>query len=345
MVVFLGLHLLVPILLQSWSSYSSLRSFELEFLAESLANSCLSYQLDHMLETTYRFSLFTPQVLTNLLGGLLCFLLSWWIFPFALREPTKEMASRGLVRKTAALKKHRVFSSGRASRRFPFVWKDFYFVAGGVPLFIIRILGYLGLFFVFLGYSCLSNPWLSNTGWVFAVSEATDLYLGTLLIAIPLDVALLVAKSLNLEVRGQTLATLFTLPRKNWTILYTKIVGTLLACLPGPFWLMLTLLCMPQGPVWVQRIIEFPGACLWLIAHLVLLVHVAAVASLYLRWGALPVAISVCVASIFLSITLFRSIQADENHPLVFAVAVGLTFISLLCHPFIGWKARQLARR
>ena len=45
-------------------------------------------------ETGHAFT-WTPQIVGNALGGVVCFFLAWWMFGFVAKDPSVETSSRG----------------------------------------------------------------------------------------------------------------------------------------------------------------------------------------------------------------------------------------------------------
>jgi len=169
------------------------------------------------------------------------------------------------------------------------------------------------------------------------------MYLALMMFAIAIDAGLLVSRSLHEEVRGQTLATLLMLPTTTGKILYEKIFGSLLAWLPGVGCLLLGMIVLPHADECVNDFFDASGPPFWLIAHLILIPHAAALAAMFVRWGALPLAIAIAIGSLFLSGSIFGAMQVDEDSPIVFMIGAGVLAICAACHIAVWLRAEKLS--
>lgn len=122
--------------------------------------------------------------------------------------------------------------------------------------------------------------------------EATETCLLLMTFVVTIDAAILLARSLHDEVRGQTLSTLSLLPRSSNRMVYAKFAGALLVWLPGPIIeLIMTLGTIPGRRDFWMFVRNEHGIGWVAVLWFVLIPHYAALAALYVRWGAVPVAI------------------------------------------------------
>lgn len=303
-----------------------------------VGESCIFIQMGKILASGFQETLWSFQVVTNLSLGALGFLLSWGLFGLAMREPSSEAQTRGLVTRSRSLAW--VFSPGRPWR-LPMVWKDFYFSTGGLGTILIR--------FAFYGLLWIVSSWITSGvfggGFANNPKQTMELYLVLTMFAVTVDAGLVVSRSLSEEVRSQTLATLMLLPTSTGRILYSKIFGSLLGWIPGPVFLISAMTAFDDGRRSVSEFFWHPGPPAWLIAHLILVPHLAAVMAMYVRWGALALAIGMTIGSLFLSGSIFSALSVGDDAPIVWAVALLIWIISALCHLVVWLKAEALCAR
>ncbi len=303
-----------------------------------VAESCIFIQMGTILTTGFHETLWSRQVVTNLCIGVLSFILSWALFGLAVREPATEAATRGFLTRSRSFQ---LFTPSRPWSE-PMIWKDFYFVSGGIGAVLIRFVLYAFLYALsmLIMYGYFSGGTTGNTE-----KHAHGMYLVFAMFCVSLDAALVVSRSLHEEVRSQTLATLMLLPRSTGMILYGKIIGALLGWLPGPICLLLGMISLPYGPQNVSDFFNAEGAAVWLVSHLILVPHAAAALAMFVRWGALPLAIAVSFGSLFLSVSIFGALRAGHNDPIVWIVIFVVLAVSVACHVVVWLKAEAVCAR
>ena len=303
-----------------------------------IGESCIFIQMGTILTTGFHETLWSHQVVTNLCIGLLSFVLSWALFGLAVREPATEAATRGLLTRSRSFQ---LFSPSRPWSE-PMIWKDFYFISGGIGGVLVRCVLYALLYALsmLIMYGYFGAGSIANTE-----KQAHGLFLVLAMFGISLDAALVVSRSLHEEVRSQTLTTLMLLPRSTGMILYGKIIGALLGWLPGPIYLFLGMILLRYGPKNVSEFFDGEGAAVWLVSHLILVPHAAAALAMFVRWGALPLAIAVSFGSLFLSVSIFGALRAGHNDPIVWVVIFIVLTVSAACHVVVWLKAEAVCAR
>jgi len=245
-------------------------------------------RMPEILSTGFAQSALTLQVVSNVAGGLISAGMAWLVFGIATRSPATESSSRGLVSQRRGFFR---FSPGRSWDN-PFVWKDFYFAAGGIWMLLIRVAFYGGLGTVIYWWQQLLG--LPYDVWV-------EVYLMWIMFLLPVDAALLVARSMHDEVRGQTLASLMMLPKASNGTVYSKFAGALLGWLPGPIFGISTVLMTNVGQRGLRHLLTHQD--LWVVPvvflFFALVPHYAALLALYVRWGAVPLAIGLTLGTYF----------------------------------------------
>ena len=338
MVVALFVYGLVPYFCLEMSRYLRFAPAKTSsWLARSLnavVEACVFLRIGDIITTGFGESPWSWQAVSNLALGLVCFALSWSCFGYATREPATEAITRGtLTRSRRGLA--RSFSPGRVWNN-PFVWKDFHFVAGGLSLRLLRIGFYVGLFFVSWA---LATLWSRNVGLRW--KELLGVYQFLLFFALSWETALLTARSIHDEVSGKTLASLVMLPRTTASVVYSKLYGTLAAAYPG-------FLCFLVANLFgIKNVVEFleDGPALFFVAHFILVPHLAAIYALWLRWGAVPLAIGSMIGSIFVWVSFFEANNISERSGIVTLVGLLILGICAGCHWVLLNRIRHIAAR
>ncbi|MEI8380037.1 MAG: hypothetical protein WCJ09_07915 [Planctomycetota bacterium] len=269
---------------------------------------------------------YSIQVVTNIAGGIVCYLLSWGLFGVCTQSPATERTTRGLLAHPRGML--RWFAPGRPGHH-PFAWTGFYFVGGGIGGFLLRIAAYLLL--VAIGsLIALIRGW----GWDTHFSGLLQ-KIGLTLLA--LDVALLASRTVQEEVHGQTLQSLVMLPRPVSQVIYAKLGGALLVSLPGVTFLGLTLL-LPHG---FQNLDEYfnKHAGWFFVAHFVLAPHLAMILSMYMRWGIVPLSVGLAIGSTAAWVSYFDSVRIGPADRGVWVGTIVVLLISIACH---FWMIRKL---
>ncbi len=124
-------------------------------------------------------------------------------------------------------------------------------------------------------------------------------------VSVAIDAAKVLSRSIQDEVRGQTLASLMMLPRSANGIVYSKFAGAMLGWLPGPI---IGLIFMVVSPTMRETIEQMfneqngPNSIAvfsMLILLFALIPHYAAFFALYVRWGAVALAIGMTIGTYF----------------------------------------------
>ncbi len=308
-------------------------------LLSVIGESCIFIQMGTILTTGFHETLWSRQVVTNLGIGVLSFVLSWALFGLAVREPATEATTRGFLTRSRGF--HQWFTPSSPWSE-PMIWKDFYFISGGIGGVLVRFVLYAFLYALsmLIMYGYFGAGSIANTE-----KQAHGMFLVFAMFGVSLDAALVVSRSLHEEVRSQTLATLMLLPKSTGMILYGKIAGSLMGWLPGPICLLLGMIARPYGPENVSEFFKGEGAAVWLVSHLILVPHAAAALAMFVRWGALPLAIGVAFGSLFLSVSIFQAVRADHNDPIVWVVIFIILTMSAACHAVVWLKAEAVCAR
>jgi ABC-type Na+ efflux pump permease subunit len=307
-------------------------------ILESVGEVCVFLRMEDILATGFGQSPWSVQVISNIAMGIVSAGLSLCLFGFATRNPATEATSRGLV---ARQRKPFRFSAGRSGSN-PFVWKDFHFVSGGIGALVLRTIFYVGVCALVLGLGMIGI--LAN-----GPGNSVGACLMILSFCVVIDAGLVLSKSMHDEVRGQTLSSLLMLPRSSTEIIYSKFLGSLLGWLPGPILLLTFTLSTEYGRRCFSEILRNQAGG-WCVVMLFLLIpHFAPLVALYVRWGAVPLAIGMAFGAYFAVIAgMYFAVpmrsQATMDGYLFFATLMMIS-ICVGCHIGILLRVQTLGTR
>lgn len=310
---------------------------QVEWLCGCVREATPFFSLDQILATNYAGGAFTYQVGSNIVAGIVLFLISWALFDPCTRNEKPIAPARGLT----ALFKRRVTktqSSATGSRVWnnALAWKDFHFITGGLTAVIIKFLCYVALLtgMVFLMGRQMRSDFSDNVG---------ALCLTSMLLALAVEVPIYASRLFREEIRWQTWSNLVLLPESISKIAIQKIVGTLPTFAPG---IVIFLFGAVMAPRFVEDFFEelFDEVGLWwFMSQYILGVHIVVLMSLVVKWGALPLGIAI----VFLGNALFIACAGNSGGgeeilvvPIFFAI-VGVC----VCIALIGDRLKALASR
>lgn len=270
----------------------------------------------------------------NLAAGCLAFLLAWGIFS---RQPVEvEPAS------SEASLWSRWFR-GRARRRpgrvwgAALAWKEFYFLLGGWSGLRWKCLGYLAFIAATYWYW---YAW-TNSGMQYHNDPAAE----ALCFFLPLfwcwDASLIASRMFQQEVRDHTWTTLALLPESLTTIGYTKVVNALIGLIPVSVLLLLFAFGTATGREMLSGVVD--EAFWWgLVGMFITIPHMAALLSLFIRYGAVVLGIASVWVPFILLLLVMQPNGATEDSVGALMV-LGSLCACFLCHVFIGLRLRALS--
>ena len=290
---------------------------------ETVGSTCLFLQLGEILSTGFSQSAFSVQVISNSVCGVIAVGLSWLLFGLATRSPSTESNSRGLVAFRRASFR---YPAGRSWTN-PFVWKDFHFVSGGAGMMFVRSMYYVGLATAVYLFQRFAEPNWQEGEWIVACQVFMSM-------SVAVDAGLVLARSIQDEIRGQTLATLMMLPRSAVTTIYTKFAGAMLGWLPGPVIEMILTLTSERGRNEGWNLIwDINGTGLNVVSWFIMVPHIAAFVALYARWGAVPIAIGLSIGGTILVSVLHQMFLMQINYRAFATLSTMLIIcICIACH-------------
>ena len=303
-----------------------------------VAESCLYLRLHRIMETGFNESVFSTQVITNLAGAVGCFGFAWLVFVPAMRRTATGGVSRGLV--TRSTGRIQIFSPGR-SWAMPLAWKDFQFVAGGYSFAVVKLFAFALLLVGLISMNSYQGGGLlwQDVGGLFVTCAGW---------ATAIEACVLSARIFHDEVRLQTLSSLLILPRSIPYLAYSKALGCSLALAPSIACLCLGTLLIPGFDL-IHAGEALINPSIWgaILAFLIFL-HLVALLSLFVRWGALPLAIVImaplmicCPVGQLLLLVIGRGGVHDPFSALAATVTVWI-MMGLVCFVFQMMIAARL---
>jgi hypothetical protein len=240
---------------------------------------------------TYGSGVIGLQVLTNLIAAAVAFSLAWWAFPRFALQTDSGVTARGTL--PASKKLPRWFRVGRVWKN-PFLWKEFYFICGGDLIAILKFLVLLALLPAVAVFH-RSTSW--NMTWM-TVDDLLATHAIIMVVVIMAELAINASRVFQEEVQRQTLVSLLVLPRSIGHLAYSKVGGAMLGIIPALLCLGIDILFHSRG---AQNTAEFVLSVEFWMAILVgvIFLHVTVLISLYVKWGALPLAFFVTLFSMY----------------------------------------------
>ncbi len=297
---------------------------------------CLFQEIILHLRSSYAETLWSGAVAWNLAGGAMCFLLSWTLFNTCSVASASDRSSSLLIRLRHGFRTH---LQGRP-RWNPYFWKDFHFVAGGIPGLICRVAIYAALlpgsFLMSLAFSGRpSTIWWDNPSTLL-------MYQVLLLQAVTIENAQLASRSIYEELSEHTMSQLCLLPVSTSMICYSKIAGAFVAVLPAICCLALVSFCTAEGRLETASFCG--GARGWFyLSHCLLVPHLAAVLASYVRMGFVSLATGGSLCVMFCWIGAFQGTRFLPDEPVLWLAVWTIAAACLICQFWVVRRIQILA--
>jgi len=320
-------------------------------LFAALTESFFFFRVGQLLTSGAHFTLVGKHEIVHIAAGMLCFALAWLAFPWATRQPDHEPLPRGLL--GVRVGRRWWWAPGRV---WPVAsgddwvwpaaieWKDFHFLIGGWPVMAAKFAGDLGLW-GFLWWDW--HQWYPRayaTGALPNEDMAATVAVPILSLLLAVEAAVLASRVFHDELRGQTWSALILLPLSLGQLAYRKVFLCLSGLLPVLSVLGMVLFFTEQGRRGLNEVLDeamFWGFC----SLFVTIVHFSAWYSLYVRWGAIPLAAATTLVPFSLILMLFSPGGRDAEQ----GFGIMLCFVSaLVCgilHHAIGVRLSALAAK
>lgn len=302
-----------------------------------------SVRLIEIFQTGFTGPAITFQVVSDLVLGVLLFLLSWIVFDRCTREEKESAPSRRWLARPAT-RQSRIPPGLIGPRAIS--WKDFTFTSGGRYGLLLK-------FGVVAGLIVFCNVFALETG---SINSLTREFEGSVLfwmsiVATAIFLALDAGRMFREEIRWKTLSSLITLPISIPELAYRKVAGTLVSTLPLLVGVVPGVILAPGfARDFVNGIFEDSTsfeAFVVVILQFILFLHLTAFLSLIVKRGALPLAIGIQYlgGSFFMTFLGMMFIATGPNGPDVLFVMVGIfcAVMSVILHVAIGRRLAAVA--
>jgi len=289
--------------------------------------------IEQISQTGYAQHPFTLQVQSNLIAGGLLFVASWFLFDRFAKD----------LSQTARPRPQSIFQRSQSrSRRCwgdPFIWKDFYFQAGGLKRILYTSL-FLALGMLVYTVYCFGT-------WATTSSIWDDDFLGPALILMilvtVLHLSFVSARFLSAEYRDHTLPMLFLTPNGRPRILYGKLLGTFAGALPTLGLTFALWWALMQDGSWHD---DYPKVILFSLLFIAVYLHFVVLLSLFLKWGAIPAAIGVMlVGTFFWIITHFSSTFSSNGEDAFAFFIMELFILNAILHAAIAARVWDVVQK
>jgi len=283
-----------------------------------------------ILGTGFTESALSHQVVTNSLFGLVFLMFGWALFEVCTRNEKPASEARGLLFKRigggGALGAGRAWSTA-------LTWKDFHFVGGGKIMLLLKVLLYV---------SILATMVYSTRQWNTRMSRKDfgQMCMSIGIFALVIEAAVQASRVFYTETKWKTLSSIVLLPKSIGQIAYPKVAGAAIALIPATALLMLGIISAPESfGDFIEDVATEPGFW-YFVSQVVLGIHLAAVFSLYLKWGALPIAVASVWGCNMLLIFFLATIVRSGPPEGIFGLLAICTFIA--CGAMHFWIGRRL---
>ncbi len=290
------------------------------------------YALAMLFESPQRTKFVTEQIWIMLGGAAVFFLLAWALFTPCCAD-AGDTAGRPRKKKNGSLKPRRL-SIGRPKQR-PLVWKDWNFMIGGKPGFLLRLALAAA---IYCGTYLLNHQiYVRYPSYIheeYHWRQTSEMTLAFACMCAGLDLLLVTGRIFGVEYRQQTLSSLVALPIKAGRIIRHKILGCLPIFIP---WLLLAMLGFAVHPR--NLLYEFTedtfhmrseelAATLYVGTQSLLLLTTIVWFSLKIRRGALPAAIAI-IGGWNIVFGLFADTATREEQAILLILGVTGTVMAL----------------
>ena len=299
-----------------------------------------SERLQAIFETGFSGPVIGFQVVSNLIAGVVFFLLAWLVFEPSTRTEKDAAPARVWFWRRAASRSSRL-PPGLVGFR-AITWKDFVFISGG----------WVGLLLKFMVVGLLdgvSNLIAVETGGKMDQASEGYALIWISLIVTVIWLSLEASRIFKDEVRWKTLSSLVTLPISMPELAYRKVLGALAGTLPLLACTIAGILLVPDGMSdFIANVFsDLEGFWMFVVTILqfVLFLHLTAFLSLVLKRGALPLAIAIHYLGgmIFIGFMSVFFIAIGTPYARSFVTAFICVVLTAILHWAIGFRLARAA--
>lgn len=105
------------------------------------------------------------------------------------------------------------------------------------------------------------------------------------------------------------------------------------------------MIALPDGPTCVADFFKNGGSPFLVIALLLVIPHVAAIASLYLRWGALSIGIGSSIGLLVVCESAFQWLNLSPQDVILILMTIAIFGISAICHIAVRLRVEAISVR
>lgn len=212
-------------------------------------------------------------------------------------------------------------------------WKELFFTLGGWQQLLLKACGYLLLLILIAAFAIFDRG-------VVLWNQVQEVAVVCFSLAMALEGAVLASRVFSEEIRQKTWSTLYLTPLSTLEILQVKWAAVLVGLLPVVVMDFFVIFATERGARNFAQILD--DAMFWgIVAMFVTCSQVAAVLSLYVRWGAVPLAGAVVWMS-FAFMMMLGQPHLRERDAGVIAVFASL-LACLFCQGWIYHRMEELA--
>lgn len=210
------------------------------------------------------------------------FVTAWCLFVPATRDSLSGVSPRG--RAGGRWWRWPTWLGAGRAWRVAIAWREFHFVTGGVPGLLLRTLAYGGFVAISGWVQSDSSGEIPHRPWAAMVMAG-------LLLAMAAEGGVFASRIFHDERKSGTLPVTLGFPLPTWRIVVEKLGGGSLALLPVIAWFLFA--SRIDETVFQDLATDYRT---WIVGLVYLvLVHLVVLLSLYVRWGALPLALALVV--------------------------------------------------
>lgn len=303
-------------------------------------------RLGEIMSTGFSKPLICPQVVFDGVASIVLFGAAWLLFDRFTQSGHSSTPARGLlVRRRGRLG---YFSAGRAWSN-AFFWKEFYFLAGGKAVMTIKfvVYGLIAIGFAAFNFWDPMGIFYGNTGLIDLDFVGGALAL-SMLLTMTLELAVASSRLLHDEWQWKTLEMLLLLPVSVGKIGWSKIAGAMMGLIPSLSYMTLAIFLSEDVREVAFEIIFKPVGWAVILAVITFL-HVVVLTSLFVKWGALPLAVLISIvlgyalSPVFMLAAAFAAFSSPQLGALpACGVFIGLCIVLQL---LIGKRVEVLGGR
>lgn len=324
------------------------------------------FRTSEIMYSGYDGGMLGPQVISNVILGILLFGLAWLLFEpcnavlddvaggkSARKKKKLAVAESGKAGEITSVARTTRTDDGRRCWTWALSWRDFFFQAGGTRGVVGKALVY--------GALITGLVWLAS--WNSQMPDLDDIGLAMagymFWLVLPVETSILVARTFRGEIKDKTLTTLMMLPKSTAQVAYEKLAGNLLALLPVTGYVLLGVLMCPELiETMAEAVADEPIFCflfVWnIVAQFLLFQHLVAYFSIITNaWAGLLLAGllhyfgALTVVGIFMMVVFWLlgiSDGTEEMAYFIFTVAaISTTLLVLALHWEVGRRLEAKA--